>query len=112
MEISAELVVPISKANRSLWHGGTKWMFETIKEKIALLEFVCHKIKDSLQKLLFEFPVHQGQHHATGPIRAHWYTEGSAAGISTAKQLALSSNDVKNHTKHLGVIVYSNLNWW
>lgn len=96
-------------------------MFETIKEKIASLEFVCHKIKDSLQKLLFEFPVHQGQHHATGPIRAHWYTEGSAAGISvfsTAKQLALSSNDVKNHTKHLGVyskilgIVYSNLNWW
>lgn len=81
-------------------------MFETIQEKIASLEFLCHKIKDSLQKLLFEFPVHQGQHHAMGPIRAHWYTDVSAAGISvfsTAKQLALSGYDVKNHTKHLGV---------
>lgn len=80
-------------------------MFETIIEKITLLEFVCHKIKDSLQKLLFEFPVHQGQHHATGPIRGHWYTEGSAAGISTFSTAQQSNNDVKNHTKHLGVIV-------
>lgn len=99
MEVSAELVVPISKPNRSLWHQMNVWNY---KEKIASLELE----EDSLQKLLFEFLVHQGQHHAMGPIRAHWYTEGSAAGISvfsTAKQLALSGNNVKNQTKHLGV---------